>query len=170
MDRLRRILDLTVGGLCCGLLLVLVVVLAWQVVSRYALNTPSSVTEEVLRYGVIWMSMLGAAYAVGQGSHLSIDMLRGWLSSRWQLRLEGLIVLAFTLFAAVVLIWGGMRGVEIAARQTSAVLRIPMSWVYLALPVSGGVMLLYAALNAADLLRGRSHHVLAEDMAELPGE
>lgn len=170
MDRLRRLLDLTVGGLCCGLLLVLVVVLAWQVVSRYVLNTPSSVTEEVLRYGVIWMSMLGAAYAVGQGSHLSIDLLRGWLPRPWQLRLEGLVVLAFTVFAGVVLIWGGMRGVQISARQTSAVLRIPMSWVYLSLPLSGAVMVLYAALNLGDLLHGRSRHVPSEDMAELPGE
>lgn len=170
MDRLRRLLDLTVGGLCCGLLLALVVVLAWQVVSRYVLNTPSSVTEEVLRYGVIWMSMLGAAYAVGQGSHLSIDLLRGWLPRPWQLRLEGLVVLAFTVFAGVVLIWGGMRGVQISARQTSAVLRIPMSWIYLSLPLSGAVMLLYAALNLGDLLHGRSRHVPSEDMAELPGE
>lgn len=170
MDRLRRILDLTVGGLCCGLLLVLVAVLAWQVFSRYALNAPSSVTEEVLRYGVIWMSMLGAAYATGRGSHLSIDMLRVYVPRRWQLRLDGLVVVAFTLFAAIVLIWGGMRGVEISARQTSAVLRIPMSWVYMALPVSGGLMILYAALNLGDLLRGRTHHVAAENMPELPGE
>ncbi|MDN5569591.1 MAG: TRAP transporter small permease subunit, partial [Paracoccus sp. (in: a-proteobacteria)] len=67
MIRLRRGLDLILGTLCCSLLMVLVVVLARQVISRYLLNAPSSSTEEVLRYGVIWMSLLGAAYATGQG-------------------------------------------------------------------------------------------------------
>ena len=54
-------IDMTLGSLCCGLVLILMAALVWQVVSRYALNAPSSVTEEILRYGVIWMSLLGAA-------------------------------------------------------------------------------------------------------------
>lgn len=105
----------------------LVAVLAWRVLSRSALNASSSVTEEVLRCGVIWMSMPGAAYAVGQGSHPAIDMLHGVVPARWRLRLDGLVVLAFALFAGVVSIWGGVRGVQIRARRTGAVLRIPMS-------------------------------------------
>lgn len=170
MGRLRRALDLTLGGVCCGLLLVLVGVLVWQVVSRYALNAPSSVTEEILRYGVIWMSLLGAAYATGQGAHMSVDMLRDRLPPRGRLRLEALVALAFVAFAGIVLIWGGMKGVNIAARQTSAVMRIPMSWVYLSLPVSGGLMIAYALLNLADLARGRSHHADPLEQAEMLGE
>lgn len=170
MDRLRRMIDLTLGSLCCGLVLILVAVLVWQVVSRYALNAPSSVTEEILRYGVIWMSLLGAAYATGRGGHMSVDMLRDRLSPRGRLLLDAVVALAFMAFAGIVLIWGGMKGVTIAASQTSAVMRIPMSWVYLALPVSGAVMILYAALNLADLARGRSRHADAQTQAELMGE
>ncbi|WP_410216588.1 TRAP transporter small permease [Paracoccus sp. (in: a-proteobacteria)] len=170
MDRLRRGLDLILGTLCCSLLLALVAVLAWQVISRYALNAPSSVTEEILRYGVIWMSLLGAAYATGRGSHMSVDMLRDRLSGRGRLRLDALVALAFVVFAGIVLIWGGMKGVNIAARQTSAVMRIPMSWVYLSLPVSGGLMILYSLLNLIDLLQGRTHHADADRQAELMGE
>lgn len=170
MDRLRRGLDLVLGALCCSLLLALVAVLAWQVISRYALNAPSSMTEEILRYGVIWMSMLGAAFATGRGSHMSVDMLRDRLAGRARLRLDALVALAFVVFAAVVLVWGGMKGVNIAARQTSAVMRIPMSWVYLSLPVSGGLMILYSLLNLADLIRGRTHHADPDRQAELMGE
>lgn len=170
MDRLRRILDLTLGGVCCGLLMVLVAVLCWQVISRYGMNAPSSVTEEILRYGVIWMSMLGAAYATGKGTHLSIDMLASRLPHRGRMSLEALSCIALAVFAGIVLIVGGMRGVEIAARQTSAVMRIPMSWVYLSLPVSGALMLVYAAMNLIDLARGRLRQSPLDEMSQLPGE
>lgn len=170
MDGLRRGLDRILGALCCSLLLALVAVLAWQVISRYALNAPSSVTEEVLRYGVIWMSLLGAAYATGRGSHMSVDMLRDRLSGRGRLRLDALVAVAFVAFAGIVLIWGGMKGVGISMRQTSPVMRIPMSWVYLSLPVSGGLMILYSLLNLIDLARGRVHHADADRQAELMGE
>lgn len=170
MTELRRGLDLLLGAVCCTLLAWLVLVLAWQVISRYALNQPSSVTEEMLRYGVIWMSMLGAAYAVGKGSHLSVDMLRDRLTASGRLRLDALIAVAFIIFAMAVLIYGGMRAVTIAARQTSPVMQISMGWVYLALPVSGGLMILYSILNLLDLRRGVTHHVdLDEDVETAEG-
>jgi TRAP-type C4-dicarboxylate transport system permease small subunit len=170
MQSLRRGLDGIVGFVCCTLLAGLVVVLAWQVISRYAMNAPSSSTEEILRYGVVWMSLLGAAYATGRGSHMSVDLLRDRLSSKGQLRLDALISVAFLAFAGIVLVWGGMKGVAISSRQTSAVMQIPMSWVYLALPVSGALMILYSLLNLADLTQGRTHHVDVEEQAELMGE
>lgn len=170
MAGLRRGLDLTLGFVCCTLLAGLVMVLAWQVISRYAMNAPSSSSEEILRYGVIWMSLLGAAYAVGQGSHLAVDLLRDRLGRAGKLRLDALIAVAFILFAAVVLIWGGMRGVTIASSQKSAVMQVPMSWVYLSLPVSGALIILYSLLNLADLSQGRMHHADAEEQSEMMGE
>lgn len=170
MQSLRRGLDGIVGFVCCTLLAGLVVVLAWQVISRYAMNAPSSSTEEILRYGVVWMSLLGAAYATGRGSHMSVDLLRDRLSPTGKRKLEAVIAIAFLAFAGIVLIWGGMKGVAIASRQTSAVMQIPMSWVYLSLPVSGALMILYSLLNLADLTQGRTHHVDVEEQAELMGE
>ncbi|WP_265500012.1 TRAP transporter small permease [Paracoccus beibuensis] len=170
MRRLRRGLDAGLGILCCSLLLTLVGVLAWQVISRYALNAPSSSTEEVLRYGVIWMSLLGAAYATGRGSHMSVDMLRDRLPRRGKLRLDAVVAVGFVAFAGLVLIWGGMKGVAIASLQTSAVMQIPMSWVYLSLPVSGVLMILYSLLNLADLAQGRTHHAPADEQSEMVGE
>ena len=81
-----------------------------------------------------------------------------------------MVALAFMAFAGIVLIRGGMKGVTIAASQTSAAMRIPMSCVYLALPASGVLMIVCAILNLADLARGRTHHADAQDQAELMGE
>lgn len=164
MQALRRGLDLILETACAALLACLVVVLAWQVFSRYALSEPSSVTEEALRYGVIWVSLLGAAYATGQGSHLAVEILRDRISTHGQLRLDVLISLAFILFATSVLIYGGGRAVGIASHQTSPVMKLPMSYVYLSLPVSGILIILYSILNLADLRRGISHHTDLEDI------
>ncbi|WP_128255449.1 TRAP transporter small permease [Falsirhodobacter deserti] len=154
MIRLRRLLDLCVGSVCAVLLAALVVVLCWQVISRYALNAPSTLTEETLRFGVIWLSLLGAAYATGRGTHMTIDLARNLATGRTRQLLEILVPVGFILFALAVLVIGGMRGVEIASRQVSPVLRIPMGWVYASLPVSGVLMILYSLLNLIDLLRG----------------
>lgn len=170
MQSLRRALDLFLGSVGSLLLSGLVAVLVWQVFSRYALNAPSTSSEEILRYGVIWMSMLGAAYASGRGSHMSVDLLRDRLRGRARIWLEAGVTVVFILFAVAVLIVGGMRGVSISAQQTSAVLQIPMSWVYAALPFSGVLIVIYNLLNLYDLTRGRLHHEPAEAQSALMGE
>ena len=162
MQALRRTLDGVLGAVGCLLLAALVGVLVWQVFSRYVLNTPSTSSEEILRYGVIWMSLLGAAYATGQGSHMSVDLLRDRMQGKPRLWLEAGVAVCFILFAVAVLILGGLRGVSISAQQTSAVLQIPMSWVYASLPVSGALIVVYSLLNLHDLLRGQVHHAPAE--------
>jgi len=47
----------------------------WQVLSRYLFVVPAAWTEELARFLLIWIGMLGAAYAYRQGSHLGIDLL-----------------------------------------------------------------------------------------------
>lgn len=170
MQSLRRWLDRVLGAVGCLLLSALVIVLVWQVFSRYVLNTPSTSSEEILRYGVVWMSLLGAAYATGKGSHMSVDLLRDRMHGGQRLWLEAGVTLLFLAFAIMVLIVGGLRGVSISARQTSAVLQIPMSWIYAALPVSGALMVAYNLLNLADLWRGRVHHARENVQAVLLGE
>ncbi|MBT9385912.1 TRAP transporter small permease [Pseudooceanicola sp. CBS1P-1] len=154
MRGLRRGLDLIVGTLCCVLLAGMVCILAWQVISRYLLDDPSTFSEEALRYGVIWLSLLGAAYSTGRGSHMAVDLVTGFARGRALLALRCLVPLSLLGFGIVVLGIGGWHGVEIARGQTSAVMRLPMSLIYASLPVSGVLMALYSALNLADMLSG----------------
>ncbi|MET3600946.1 TRAP transporter small permease [Martelella mangrovi] len=155
MHTLRRILDAVVGTACCIVLAAMVAVLAWQVFSRYALNAPSTFSEEFLRFGVIWMSLLGAAYSAGKGTHMAIDLVPEMTSGRLRMILKALVPISFMIFAVLVLIIGGMRGVNIAVGQHSPVLRVPMGLVYASLPVSGGFILVYSILNLVEILFGK---------------
>ena len=91
LNRIKLAVDRTIAAFSIAVMIALVVCVVWQVFSRYALNTPSTSSEEILRYGVIWMSLLGAAYASGRGSHMTVDLLRDRLTGRARLRLDGAV-------------------------------------------------------------------------------
>ncbi|WP_172332070.1 TRAP transporter small permease [Mangrovicoccus sp. HB161399] len=152
MRRLRRLVDRVTGTACCLLLAAMVAVLAWQVFSRYALNDPSTFSEEVLRFGLVWLSLLGAAYSTGRGTHMAVTLLRDFASGPLQRLLDMLVPVGFLVFGTVVMGMGGLRAMQIASGQTTAVLQLPMAAIYAALPVSGLLISLYAVLNLADLL------------------
>jgi TRAP-type C4-dicarboxylate transport system permease small subunit len=118
----------------------------WQVFSRYVLKDPSSYTDELARYLLIWVALLGAAYATGQKLHLAIDLLQNKIRSIW---LERIIQGLIGLFALLALVIGGWRLVSItlSMEQISAALQIPLGYIYMVLPISGIVILAYAILE-----------------------
>ncbi|WP_146178870.1 TRAP transporter small permease [Allosediminivita pacifica] len=152
---MRRILDVALGAVMSLLLGGMVAVLAWQVFSRYALNSPSVSSEEILRMSVVWLSLLGAAYSCGKGTHMSIELLHDLVPGPARRALTMLVPVSFIVFAGGVMIPGGLRAMEIANGQTTAVLRLPMPWIYASLPVSGTLFVAYSLLNLVDLVRHR---------------
>nr|WP_246188370.1 TRAP transporter small permease [Metabacillus lacus] len=134
----------------------MVVTALWQVFSRYVLNSPSTVSEELLRYLLIWVSILGGAYAFGEKKHLAISFFVNKLP-------EGLhkgasIFVEFLLigFAGLVLIYGGLNAVILTTAQTSAALGIPLAFIYGVLPVAGVLIIGYSVLDLLQFNRQES--------------
>ena len=50
METLRKRLDKVLEFICCTLLALMTILVTWQVVSRYVLNNPSTVTEELVLF------------------------------------------------------------------------------------------------------------------------
>ncbi|QUX93851.1 TRAP transporter small permease [Marinomonas sp. A3A] len=128
-------------------------VLCWQVISRYVFNDPSTYTEEILRLGLVWLSLLGAAYSAGRGSHMAIDLLRDIARGKFRKFLKLLVPISFIIFSIYVLILGGLHSMQIASKQLTAVLQLPMGSYYAALPACGVLLILYAILNLIDVLK-----------------
>ena len=120
----------------------------WQVFSRYVLHHPSSWTEELSRYLLIWVSLLGAAYAVRLKMHLAIDLAPKSLRGRARAWLQRLIHGCIFLFALVVMVVGGSQLVDLALRmnQISAALQVKIAYMYLVLPLSGVLILFYSGI------------------------
>jgi TRAP-type C4-dicarboxylate transport system permease small subunit len=125
-------------------MVIMVLNVLWQVFSRYVLNNPSGFTDELAGFLMIWVGLLGAAYASGKGLHLAIDVLReSNINSKF---LDRIIPVLIILFAVGVLVVGGGRLVYLTLylEQYSANLKIPVGYVYLALPLSGLLITYYA--------------------------
>jgi len=127
----------------------------WQVFTRFVLKNPSSFTEELARYLLIWVGLLGASYVAGQKMHLAIDVLINRLKGRARRLDEYLIEVSIFVFALFVMVFGGLRLVIITLtlNQISAVLRIKLGYVYLVLPLSGLLLMFYSLLFIAEIYR-----------------
>jgi TRAP-type C4-dicarboxylate transport system permease small subunit len=64
-----------VGWVLAALLMVMSVLISWQVFARYIMGNSLSFSEEVSRFSMVWLAMLGAAYAYRQGTLIAVDLL-----------------------------------------------------------------------------------------------
>lgn len=150
---MRKIIDKGLELSLIFLMAFLVVDVLWQVLSRYILSSPSSVTDELAGYLLIWVGLLGAAYVSGKNEHLAIDLLLQHLRPSRRRSLQVFIFLVVFLFAVFVLIIGGSWLVytRFYLDVTSASLEINLGYVYLALPLGGLLTAYYAVDNAIAL-------------------
>ena len=149
----KAVLDRVLAWACVVLLAASVVNVTWQVVARFVLGSPSGVTDELARFLLIWLGMLGAAYAVGQRMHLAIDLLPRALDEKPRARAAlGLVLQGAVLaFALGVMVYGGGNLVRLVTLlgQRSAALGVSLGAVYSVLPVAGAVIALYAGIEMA---------------------
>lgn len=118
----------------------------WQIITRFILSKPSSFTEELAGFILMWISLLGGSYAYHKKAHLGIDILTSRLSGRIRFVAHLFITLAVFFFALFVMVLGGIRLVNITftLRQISPALKISMGYIYLVLPFAGVLMMFYS--------------------------
>ena len=144
---MRAVIDKILEVLTVAMMAVLVLACLWQVFTRFALSSPSRFTEELMRYGLVWLSLLGAPYAYGRGKHVAVTLIFNKLSPSGQRYMSTLVDALVAFFAVVVLIIGGIIVGRNAAGQISAALQLPMPVFYFFAPVSGLLFLFYVAIN-----------------------
>lgn len=146
---MKKSLDNVLEFVLVGLMAFLVLDVCWQVFARYVLKNPSSYTDELARFLLIWVGLLGAAYAHGQKKHLAIDLLPQSLSPKGQKTLEVFIQFLIIAFALSVLVIGGGRLVYVTLylEQSSSALQWPLGFVYLVIPLSGILIVYYSTYH-----------------------
>lgn len=163
--KLRRTVDKILFWVLVVLMAFMVLNVLWQVASRYLLQTPSSFTDELSRYLLIWVGLLGASYVTGQKMHLAIDILPSKLEGKKQRNLNIFINVVVALFAFFAMVWGGANLVYITLKleQTSASLGLPLGYVYSVIPLSGLIIIYYSIVNLFE--RPQDQEELGEVMA-----
>lgn len=146
---MREKIDRGLEMVLLGLFSIMLISVIWQVFSRFILGSPSTVTDELSSFGLIWVGLLGAAYATGKNLHLAIDLLPSKLVERKRIFFDGFVLFSITIFSLAVLVIGGGRlsWITFVLEQKSAAMQIPLGFIYLILPVSGLLIIYYCADN-----------------------
>lgn len=141
MKKIDQLLEVLLGSLLAAMVLDV----TWQILTRFLPMNPSSYTEELARYLLVWIGLLGGAYAYRKRSHLGIDLLTNSLPPRAQRITQVFTIMVCFSFAAATMVFGGIRLVLLTfeLNQMSAALNIPMGYVYCVLPLSGALICIF---------------------------
>lgn len=117
----------------------------WQVFTRFFTSSPSAFTNELARYLMIWLGILGAAYISGKQEHVAIDFFVKKLNNSLRRFIDRFVLLSILSFAFFVMIIGGINLVYITLKlkQYSPSLQIPLALVYSIIPISGLLIIFY---------------------------
>ncbi|MFX0555779.1 TRAP transporter small permease [Maribacter sp. CXY002] len=149
---LRSKIDSVLSKTLVLIMAVMVINVLWQVFTRYVTGDPSSFTDELARYLMIWIGVLGAAYVSGRNLHVAIDILPTRASLKTQKRLRVIVTILVILFVLFAFVIGGSRLVYISyvLGQQSPALQVPLAVVYIIIPISGLLIMYY---KISDLLK-----------------
>ncbi|WP_396635286.1 TRAP transporter small permease [Maribacter sp. R86514] len=142
---MRNKIDSVLGKALVLIMAVMVINVLWQVFTRYVTGNPSSFTDELARFLMIWIGVLGAAYVSGKNLHVAIDILPLRQTEKTQKKLKIIVTILIILFVLFAFVIGGSRLVYISyvLGQQSPALQLPLAVVYLIIPISGLLIMYY---------------------------
>lgn len=135
--KLQKAINYILARIAALLLIAMTILVIYQVFTRYVLNNPADFTEEIVRYTLIWLGFVGAAYAFSTREHIALEFFRDKFppAGKHVLIIAMDVLILATVFAIMVV--GGIKLVYSARMEFSPILHISRSLVYTMGPVSG---------------------------------
>lgn len=134
------------------LLTAMTVLTFYQVVMRYAFNNAPSWSEELVRFIFVWASFIAAAVGIKEHTHLGIDAVTIMLPERIKRVLQIIAYILITIFGGA-LVYSGIPVVVMTNVQPSPALGIPMSYVYVAIPLMGVLLAYYSIIEIYKIIK-----------------
>lgn len=128
------------------MMMVIAALTFYQVVMRYLFNRAPSWSEELVRFLFIWCSFVAAAIGIKEHIHIGVDVFVNLLPKKWVPLVEILVNFGIIVFS-IYMIYFGWGVTVMAHSQPSPAMGLPMSWVYLSIPIMGLMLLLYCSLE-----------------------
>lgn len=146
----------------------MIIAVTWQVFSRFVLNDPSNLTDELSRYLLIWIGVLGGAYTFSIRRHLALEILYAKAGERGRAVLAIITNFFVVLLSSVAFVYGGTELVTttVANGQISPGIvifgrHLLIGYVYLVVPIAGLLISYFGLLDmiraGASLIDSRSH-------------
>lgn len=123
-----------------------------QVFTRYVMNDSLVWTEELARYAFIWLTMCGAGVASKNGTHAAVDFIARKFTGPAMVAHRAVMSVAILVLCSL-LIFQSVRLLGVVSSQLSPAMRLPMSYVYAAVPVGAAAIMLHALADLVSLRR-----------------
>lgn len=149
-----HVLDRLLKYLLTFLIGLLTVSVFLQVLIRFVFKYPLPWTEEVSRIAFVYSIFVGATIAVREKAHLNVDVVLVVLPPAMA-RVVKLVGAALVAIFLAYMTWQGIAFVRATGVQVTPVMQVPFRYLYLIIPSSGALMLLYLILGTLDELRRR---------------
>ena len=153
MDLVFRYIRKTLYGVSVTAMLVMLAIIFMQVVTRYLIGFTFEWSEELARFLFVWSVFLGSALIMGEDGHLAVELLPRLLKGKKPGIVLDIFINACGYVFILLLIVQGWLMTETMTFQDAPGLGIPMSWVYIIMPVSGILMLLYHVKDTMKIVR-----------------
>ena len=153
MKSVIKVFNKCLEAVCIFIFAFIVVVGSYQIITRYVFNSHSTKSEELLTYSFTWLAMLSAALVFGKRDHMAMTFIYDKMSQSTKKILSIINEVLVLVFAVIVLIYGGIYITRLTATQLTASLGVPMSYIYVVVPLSGFITSLYAVLNIVQILK-----------------
>lgn len=124
----------------------MVILAALQILSRFVIKKPISWSEELLTYSFIWLSFLGASYALAKNKHFEVDLFTSKLSPNLRKLIfigVKILMVSFT----ILMMKEGYRFASVNKFQTMSVMPFTMFWPCIVVPLSGFFMFIHLLTN-----------------------
>ena len=153
MKTIEKVLDTVMRFLMALSMALLVIFGTWQILAR-TLGIPATFTDEFLRYVLIIAALLGSGYCFYRDEHLALELVTDRAKGPFKVILTVFIEASILFFVCYVFIYGGFK-LSATAIDKSAVMHIPMKYLYLVEPVSGIFIVVARILKYAQMIANR---------------
>lgn len=141
--KFNNALNKVVGYIMMVLLAIMTVLIFWQVFARFVTNNPSTFSEEASRFMMIWLALLGSAFALRKRELVAVDVIYNALKGKKK-RIITMIISVISIFFYLIMIIYGYKMANSISFQTAPTTGISMFWPMLAIPAGGLLLLLNA--------------------------
>lgn len=121
----------------------MIAVVFYEVVMRYVFNAPTFWSEALARNAMIWLVFLGLARGVRNLDNIRVDFLVDHMPP-WLQNVAAWLRYAILICFASVMVYHGFKLAVGNRNQIATGFEIPVMLIYLAVPVSGVLILLFA--------------------------
>ena len=135
--------------LCALLFALMGIIMFVNIISRYLLKYSLAFTEELVVSFFVWMTILGAAIAFREGSHLGFAFITGRLPLKlqrgllWLSALLAALLFSFLIYFSIIQIKE-----EVLLKITSSGIGVPQWWYTIGMPVFS-ILVIFRILQGA---------------------